>query len=466
MQTKATRETLILILLTGILSILYISLIFNQNIWTDEAFTIELTSRNTLSGIISGTAKDVHPPLYYLITKLFISLFGTSFQTYKVVSVLPMVLTMLLSVFYVRPWFGFKTAILFLLFLNGIPCVMEYGVQIRMYSWCIFFMTLAGLCAYGVCIKGTARFWCILSLSSLCACYTHNFAMISTVFLYLILGVCFLIMKKKFPVRFLISGIFVAICFMPWLFVLLTQTKSRVGNYWIKPVSADTVLGYFSDLFGSRLPYTAVLFCILLLLALILPKCTRQVKYFSFALISIPLLTALAGILVSILVTPFFIARYLLPCMGLVALFFAIGFGSLEKNIVSQALLGLFLTAMICSSYYTNYLAEYRSTHTAELLNYLKENMAQNDIILYNNQPYGFIYACYFDSDVLCFLENMDFTSDYGTIWYFDSCVSPWLSDAVLQEHGLVKEYIANTGIEQNDFVLYKISRKEVFHEN
>ena len=461
-KTKITGETMILVLLTAILTILYISLIFNQNIWTDEAFTIQLTRCNTLSGIISGTANDVHPPLYYLITKLLISLFGSSFQIYKLVSILPMFLTMLLSVIYVRPWFGFRTALLFLLFLNGIPCVMEYGVQIRMYSWCIFFLTLAGLSAYGSCTKGTVKHWCILSLSSLCACYTHNFAMISAVFLYLILGISLIIAEKKFPVRFLISGIFVAICFVPWLFVLFVQTKNRVGNYWIEPISPETVIGYFGDLFGSRLPYTAVMFGVLLILALVLPKRTRQIKYFSIALILIPLFTALVGILISVLITPFFIARYLIPCMGLAALFLAIGFGGLEKNTVSQALLCLFLTTMIGSSYDTNYLAEYRSTHTAELLHYLEENMSPNDKILYNNQPYGFIYQCYFDSGMLCFLNDMDFTSDYDTIWYFDSCVDPWLPDTVLEEHGLNKEYIATLGIEQNDFILYKINKKQI----
>lgn len=168
---------------------LYCSLILNQNIWTDEAFTIELTRQNGLLEIIRQTAIDVHPPLYYLIVKIFISLFGSSFQVYKLVSILPMLLTMLLSMTHIRPWFGAARAVLFLIFLNAIPCVMEYSVQIRMYSWCIFFITLAGLSAYGVYTQGTFRQYCILTLAALCACYTHNFAMISAVFLYILLGI-------------------------------------------------------------------------------------------------------------------------------------------------------------------------------------------------------------------------------------------------------------------------------------
>ncbi len=178
-NTAKTKSNMILIVVASLFTVLYISLIFNQNIWTDEAFTIELTRKNSLFGIIHKTAVDVHPPLYYIIVKIFISLFGSSFQIYKMVSILPMTLTMALSVTHIRPWFGMKRALLFLVFLNAIPCVMEYGVQIRMYSWCIFFITLMGLSAYGTLTRDTFIHWHTLTLSSICACYTHNFAMIS-----------------------------------------------------------------------------------------------------------------------------------------------------------------------------------------------------------------------------------------------------------------------------------------------
>lgn len=456
------KSNIILLLITAFFTLMYVSLIFNQNIWTDEAFTIELVGQNTIPDIIRGTANDVHPPLYYLIAKFFVSLLGANFQVYKLVSILPMLLTMLLSVTHIRPWFGIKAAMLFLLFLNAIPCVMEYGVQIRMYSWSIFFLTLAGLSAYGICAcaGGSLLHWISLTLSALCACYTHNFAMISAAFIYLLLGAALIFHKKTDLVRWLISGTFAGACFVPWLLVLLHQTGSRIDNYWIEPVTADTILGYFGDLFDSRLPYSAVLFALLFIAASAVPKRSSMEKYFTYAVILIPLLTALCGILVSVIVTPFFIARYLIPCMGLTALFLAVSFGSMDKHNVSAALLAVFLIVMTGSSYYTNYLDEYQNTHTHELLAYMDENMSRNDIILYNNQLYGFIYACYFDSGRLCFLDDMDFTSDYDRIWYFDSCISPWLPDSILEEHDLVKEYIATLGIEQNDFILYKISRK------
>ena len=51
-------------------TLLYLSLIFNDNLLTDEAFTMQLIS-GSVPEILSGTAGDVHPPLYYLFAKLF-----------------------------------------------------------------------------------------------------------------------------------------------------------------------------------------------------------------------------------------------------------------------------------------------------------------------------------------------------------------------------------------------------------
>lgn len=456
------KSNIILPIIIVIVSVFYVTLIFNQNIWTDEAFTIDLVNSGSVPDIISGTANDVHPPLYYLICKFFVSIFGSSIQVYKIVSIIPMVLTMLLAVFYIKPWFGQKSSVLFVLFFNAIPCVLEYSVQIRMYSWSIFFITLCSLSAYGIASNHRNVHWVLLSLSALCACYTHNFAMISAVFIYLLLGIALIVKARKLPAKWFLSGAFVSVCFLPWLLILLRQTTDRVNNYWIEKITLETVAEYFSDLFDSRLPFSTVMFVVLFLLILILSvrntkKSEKQEGIYVLCLFLVPLLTAFTGIMVSILITPFFIARYLIPCMGLLALALAIGFS--KENLATRIILCAFLVTMFLNSYYTNYIDEYHSSHTQELLTYMSENLGENDLILYNYKQYGFVYECYFDNDQLRYLEEMDFASDYDTIWYFDSCTSPWLPDATLTEYGLTKEYIATLGIEQNDFILYKITR-------
>lgn len=136
-----------------IFTVLYASLLFSHNIWTDEAFTIQLLKKN-LAGIIEGTAIDVHPPLYYLYLKLWITIFGNSLIAMKIASLLPMTGTLILGATVVRKRFGDVTALFYILFLACIPCTMEFSVQVRMYSMAIFFVTVCSLAAYDVFMEG------------------------------------------------------------------------------------------------------------------------------------------------------------------------------------------------------------------------------------------------------------------------------------------------------------------------
>lgn len=463
-----------LIVLILIFTGLYVSLIFNRNIWTDEAYTMELVRENNFWGIVKNTAKDVHPPLYYLIVKCFVLVFGDAFYVYKAVSVIPMTLTMLLAVTHIRPWWGGRAAVLFLVMVNAIPCVPEYAVQMRMYSWALFFVTWAGLGAYGMCVADDRRSRrnCCIQLTAACilGCYTHTYAMLSCVCIYVLLCACALLRCRKSREWALLkaslaSGSIVAVCYLPWLVVLLRQTLSRIENYWIEPVTWDVVRGYPAFLFESRLPGSVVLYLVLCgaAVAACIMQCRvaddgRKDGLAALLMLAVPLMTAGIGIAVSVLVTPFFIARYLLPCMGLLALFFALAFQGRHGGV--QVLLGVFGLFMALESYQTNYGMEYHSTHTEELLAYMEEHLEPDDLIAYNYEIYGFIYNIYFE-DRVTFLSDVDFAGDFGSVWYFDSCVTPWLDAQILEQNGLEKEFVMTTGIEQNEFQLYQIRHKE-----
>ena len=50
-------------------TLLYLSLIFNDNVWTDEIFSMNLFA-DSFAQIIVDTAEDVHPPLYYFLGRI------------------------------------------------------------------------------------------------------------------------------------------------------------------------------------------------------------------------------------------------------------------------------------------------------------------------------------------------------------------------------------------------------------
>ena len=75
--------------ITAVFTGLYLSLAFSHNVWTDEAFSLQLL-RGNVRDIIIGTANDVHPPFYYLYAKLFKVIFGDSFLVQKIAVIIPM----------------------------------------------------------------------------------------------------------------------------------------------------------------------------------------------------------------------------------------------------------------------------------------------------------------------------------------------------------------------------------------
>ena len=136
-----SNEKKIITLIVVILSGFYISLVWNNNVWMDEAFTASLIHTD-LAGVISRSMADTLPPLYNILLKLATIVFGYSIPVMKLTSVVPMILTLISGATVVRKRFGFRTALLFMLFITFMPLFFYYGVEIRMYSLGFFFATV------------------------------------------------------------------------------------------------------------------------------------------------------------------------------------------------------------------------------------------------------------------------------------------------------------------------------------
>ena len=75
MKTKASWKDIVgaALLLAGIVMLgVSVFLCFSGDIWYDELFTMGLAGQS-LSELTAITAADVHPPLYYMIVKGFLS---------------------------------------------------------------------------------------------------------------------------------------------------------------------------------------------------------------------------------------------------------------------------------------------------------------------------------------------------------------------------------------------------------
>lgn len=67
------------------LFIIYLQTAFNNCIWLDEAFSMSMIKQSFWE-MICNTAIDVHPPLYYIILKMIISVFNLFIRKFYLVS--------------------------------------------------------------------------------------------------------------------------------------------------------------------------------------------------------------------------------------------------------------------------------------------------------------------------------------------------------------------------------------------
>lgn len=114
-----------------------------QHVWFDESYSIIL-AQQPFDKLLSLTGVDAHPPLYYLLLKIWGDIFGWSELALRSLSALLASIAVGVSALLVRRLFGVKTALVTLPVLVFAPFWLRYGYEIRMYA-------LAGL----ICVTGT-----------------------------------------------------------------------------------------------------------------------------------------------------------------------------------------------------------------------------------------------------------------------------------------------------------------------
>ena len=368
--------------LLGIVCIISYSVLlwqcFNPAIIGDETFSMSLI-KGSYFDIIRNTARDVHPPVYYLILKFVVGLLTPlgvpAVYAGKLASALPLFLLVLVSFTIVRKRFGIQASFLFAVCLTGMSGMQDYGVCIRMYSWGMLFVTMAYLSAYDLFRTSqtdapplTEHLWSGIAfvLYSLLAAYTHYFACIAVSGVYLALLVWFLCCDRKRILEWLLYLLASVIGYLPWITIALRQVMTVREGYWIDAITFDTLLSYFQFLFnpsvyryysGTILGF--ILFGLILFAsaAALLRKFRGEQRilpdellFFSLTGIAIPFWEILIGVLVSVLIRPVFSSRYIFVSTGTLWLGFSILMAAYFKNRSQKrtAFFHLFLLLLLC----------------------------------------------------------------------------------------------------------------------
>ena len=413
---------LFFLLSAGMLCASCLFLCTGSDIWYDEVFTLGLANQ-PLGELISITAGDVHPPLYYMIVKLFLAFgtdsgIGTQVALAKLASCGFFGLCIVLAAVKIRRNFGLLAAGLFAFLLVSMPQLSGYMVEMRMYGLSVFFLTAGMSIAYELTSqeRDAGKNWIFLTLCSLAACYTHYFACVAACMIYVYLLVCFGMqgrLLKKLG-KYLISGFVCAAGYLPWLAGVVSNQLGKVKeNYWIQPVSLRTLGGcvkflFFPSLFGEKgnAVWAVVFFGIYLLVfgaAFVRYRRERGKREKEILVFFTGRCAVLAGIVLfgmgaSIAVKPVFVYRYMLPAMGVFWLAFAVLAAGLNGWKLKVFLLGFVLITGLGNfrSFYGE--ETWKSLQMQAALSELSQ-IGEGDIVIFNFDQAQAVTGCYLPND-------------------------------------------------------------------
>ena len=446
--------------LTAFFTLLYVSLIFNQNIWTDEAFTLQLVQGN-LKEIVEGTANDVHPPLYYFYSKLFYDITGGSLQVQKILAILPQVGTLLLVATVFRKKFGDMAAFLSLAFFTCLPCTMEFAVQVRMYSLSLFFVTLCGIYAYEAYMENTKKSWVWVVVGALGAAYSHYFAFVSIIVIVGFLFLAILFTKRALLKNWVISAACMIVGYLPWAGYFIEQVTRVRESYWIPEITPEVIWSYFTwTLDLVLLPGVVYIFIALLAIATFicivrLIRNRQKEDMTAILALLIPTVTAVLGVVISMTKSPIYRDQYVFPALMLLSVFFGLAFRKMNWKLMIPVCGFLLLVGAV--QFKECYRQEYKSTYIDKTLAFFEENVGENDIILYNMEAMDFIYELYFPDMEMHYIRDFDLSSDFETVWFLNTFNQWPITQLDLINNGLTMDFMGLYGIEHNEFDLYKV---------
>ena len=396
--------------------IFFISCAFYKSMWFDEAYTLALV-KQSIFNIINITSYDVHPPLYYLILKIMSFIFGEHIIVYRVISVLGIFLLAGLGYTHIRKLFGNYVGIYYTFLLIFVPIMLEYSSEVRMYSWAAFFTTASSIYAYITYKTNAKKDWILLIFFSVCAAYTHYYALLGIMFVNLTLLIAVMLDNKHLLKNYFIAALIQILLFVPWAFILIRQTMSVVQEYWIVIQWNYLLKDFFSFYFGTNIPFIiAVLLTSLLIIFSIITLyiCFKNAK--DNVIISIVCLFIYFGVIVTALILsiikPIFIVRYLMPNTGILIIAISILLASYQKKIIPATICGIILLSSIFNFYF-------QATKIYSYSNYLLENnieysLKPDDIFVYTDiHPAGIYSVLYPNNKHFVFFDDENAIPDH-----------------------------------------------------
>jgi uncharacterized protein (DUF2141 family) len=344
---------LVIVLLAGLV---YFTGISHESIWFDETFSARMASHSPIELLGLMTA-DNHPPLYYLLLSVVVSIFGNSVWALRLLSVLGAIGLVSLGAGPVRRILGDRTALVYAGLVLFTPVVLIYAHEARMYSLAAFCVTAGACYGYLAAKYNARRDWFVFGLASLAAAYLHYYGLMAAFFMHLLILLWLLFKRREYLRSALVTGAAVALGYLPWLVFFVRQVSTVSKGFWISDVTWQGIVNAMLSPFAykeSFPSYVPTMVMVLVFSALFIIGGLGIAKFkagneWTFGLFSLLVLSCsfISPILISLVSRPIFYARYITVLDGLFLLLLSLGVGLLPRKWLQVAALGLFALANI-----------------------------------------------------------------------------------------------------------------------
>ena len=473
-----TIQKYLLYILAVVVVVLNVSLMFDNVVWGDEAFSAN-TAKNSMFGIMQILYYlDCHPPLHYIWIKLFGDVFGHTIPIYHLASLIPFVTGILMAVTLLRKRFGNIPAAFFVVISGMAASCLEYNLEIRMYSLAFLGVLGTFYCSYRVISTGKKSAWIGMVLWALEAAYSHYYALVTV---GIMLFCTFVVVWIKHRGKSWIKGFVAILAFLagyaPWMVFLYTAMKTISQTWWMTEVlsfkkTISMIFGY------SKFNYIILFLVITLGVVIFIKDVKKRTDEFYAIAVGVATIsgTVAFAYFLSYVMKPMLAQRYMYPLSAVtfsilvieISRVFSIAkeYGlKIEKDkfqvIVKGIALGfLALLFVIGISNYKNYrdLTIDQSIKTSATLSLIGE--PEEDVVLVTNGvkhlgwsvlPCYFPETDYFNGNYMCTEEKK--------FWYFNPTPMTEAELSQLKEMGYDITSYGQMQISQYLFTLYYVER-------
>ncbi len=439
---------IIFILLAGLV-LRVISL--NQSLWLDEA-TTALAAKMSLNDLfIKFLPGDFHPPLYYLVVKYWILIFGSSEVSLRVPSVVFGLGTVYLTYLIARKVYNTKVAVVSALLLATSGLSVYYSQEARMYS-------LAAFLVAGAIYFFLKEKWLYFSVFLVLTGMTDYVAL-------LILPVFWIFAARK--QKFIISNIPLVLVFLSWLPVFYKQllaglsVRESVSEWWkilgtvsLKNIAlfpVKFILGRIS--FDNNLIYGLVFIPVFALFVYVLSKTLKSSKIVWYWL----MLPVVVGILIAFKIPTLSYFRFIfcLPPLYILTAYGLSRFGNSKFWIMLSFIL---LVNLSSTSYYL-FNHKFQREDWRGLVGFVESKRTPNSVTVFVADSNMEAYRYYAPDAKITGPEGVK--PGYDQIW-----LMTYLGD-IFDKRGLVKKKVEDSGYKFiNEYDYDGVGVLEYIYEN